>query len=709
MRELPKILKYVDVHLEKDKPVKCCVWGFNEKSVLPFPMPEAPTLKLKYAGTPYKLYKLFCGFDIETTNVEQDGRHLAFMYHWQFSIASDDNAHVFTGRTWAGFLNLFNMITEHYELDGEKRILVWIANAGYEFSFIRKLFEWDSEDFFAREIRHPLKFRTGGFEFHEALSISGGSLAQLAKDYTTTQKLKGDLDYAVLRNSKTPLTPLELDYCINDVTILSEWSKYIFTTYILPDSRIPLTKTGILRAECRLAGEKLLGSVGMMAYRKYVQEAFPDEKTYALWFRWLFRGGYVHSNILMTGVTMVNIDSYDRTSSYPAEMEESDEFPITPFKPEPFSWDAVDSKCCIMTVTFRNLRRRWAHSLESKSKCIVLEGSADYPLIIDNGRVAQCSRMTVMITNVDLRIYERFYEWDSMTVRDFQTSERGKLPIFLRKTLSRHYMNKARLKQAGLNHTVEYVISKQKSNSFFGMLITRIELEKVVYNGEWEILEHELDFEKEIRSQFLLPQWGIFVTALARRELLDTVADITEAIGDGSGEDGAGVAYCDTDSIKVYDPKGNAKKIIGKYNERIAGRIQRAGLTPKEFYDLGMFTFEGRYKKFKTLGAKRYIDELEDGTVEATVAGLPKASILHIEGDPFEAFDLDGMVLEAEAEIKNTISYNDEPTDAFVDGEPMHEESSAGIYNIGFTLNLDKAYHALIVDGIERRLAKYGD
>ena len=99
----------------------------------------------------------------------------------------------------------------------------------------------------------------------------------------------------------------------------------------------------------------------------------------------------------------------------------------------------------------------------------------------------------------------------------------------------------------------------------------------------------------------------------------------------------------------------------------------------------------------------------EDGTVEATVAGLPKASILKIEGDPFEAFDLDGMVLEAEAEIKNTISYNDEPTDAIVDGEPMHEESSAGIYSIGFTLNLDKAYHALIVDGIERRLAKYGD
>ena len=271
--------------------------------MLPFPMPAGGRkLQLKYAGNPYKLYKFYCGFDIETTNIIESDSKLAFMYHWQFIFADDKTAHLFTGRTWAAFLKLVEELEKFYSLSEDKRIIVWVANLGFEFSFIRRYFDFNNEDFFARELRHPMKARTGGFEFHEALTISGGSLAQLAKDYTTTQKLKGDLDYSIRRNSKTPLTPEEKEYCYNDVLILAEWSKYIFDNYIIPDSRIPLTKTGILRSECRLAAEEQLGTGGMIKYRQLIKEAFPDEKQYETWFRWLFRGGYVHSNILQTGL-----------------------------------------------------------------------------------------------------------------------------------------------------------------------------------------------------------------------------------------------------------------------------------------------------------------------------------------------------------------------------------------------------------------------
>ena len=59
-------------------------------------------------------------------------------------------------------------------------------------------------------------------EFRDILMITGGSLATLAKEYTNTQKLVGDLDYNVPRNYKTPLhsekiTDKDLQYCYNDV------------------------------------------------------------------------------------------------------------------------------------------------------------------------------------------------------------------------------------------------------------------------------------------------------------------------------------------------------------------------------------------------------------------------------------------------------------------------------------------------------------
>ena len=689
-------------------------------------MPEASTVKLRVKKNDIYYYKLYMGFDIETSNVTleiprrtksgraskiKDTKHMAFMYHWQIALASDDTAHVFMGRYWSEFERLMQLLTVHYKLDFNKRIICWIANTSFEFAFISHRFEWDPDDLFAREERHPMKFRTNGWEFHEALTISGGSLAQLAKDYTTTQKLKGDLDYDIFRSGKTPLTQEEKSYCINDVVILSEWSKYIFDTYIIPDRKIPLTKTGLLRAECRAELMRMLGPDGARQYMQLIREAFPSQDVYEFWFRYFFRGGYVHSNILMTGVTIKRVKGYDRTSSYPAEMLlKLNRYPITPFKAEEFSEEALKNKCCIMVVRFKNIRRRWSHSVESKSKAIELEHSKEYPIVIDNGRIAQAGTLTVMLNELDYEVYNRFYIWDDIEVLSFETSECGPLPIFIRKVLAKYYKQKATLKKSGKSDTVEYVISKQKVNSFFGMMVTRIELDKIIYEGdEWKILEKELDFEDEIKSQFLLPQWGIWVTSLARYELLIPAADITEKIGDGRNKNGAGVVYDDTDSIKVYDPTGEAEKIIEEYNRKQAELIKAAGLKDPAFNDLGMYDHEGTYDRFKTLGAKRYLTE-EHGKIKATIAGLPKASILNVEGDPFEAFDADGMLIDAEISLKNGISYIDEPTTYTApDGEVMSELSSAGIFDMSFKMNLDKIYYSLVLDGLTEKIRKYGD
>lgn len=719
----PTFERYTDVYIG-DKVIKSRVYYFKDNSSLPHDMPKPGKVKLRVKKNDITYLKLYTGFDIETTNVSvprskkpDDNKHLAFMYHWQFSVISDDSGVVFLGRYWSEFMRLLDYLTQYYKLGFDTRLICWIANAGFEFSFICKKFDWAEDDFFAREERHPMKFRTGGFEFHEALTISGGSLAQLAKDYTKTQKLKGDLDFKVMRSGKTPLTDEEKSYCINDVTILSEWSKYIFENYLIPDKRIPLTKTGILRSECRQELIKMLGRKKSKLYMDLIQEAYPTQEEYYKWFKYLFRGGYVHSNILLTGIKIGSkkkkVKGKDRTSSYPAEiLTKLNDWPMTPFKDEEYSEEALKEKCCIMDVTLANVRRKTSLSLESKSKCIELEGNKKFPIVIDNGRVAQCGKMRVMLTEIDLELYRLYYDFDLVEVHSFKTSKRGALPLFLRVVLARYYKRKDWLKKNGYKDTIEYIICKQKCNSFFGMCVTRIELSKIIYNGSWEVLEKELDYNEEIKGQFLLPQWGIYCTALARRELLIPTMKITQKIGYGNTKNGAGVIYNDTDSIKYYDPAGLAEEVFEEYNNEMRQRLLNAGLTAPEFNTLGTYEADGEtgeFEAFKTLGAKRYL-ATENGVTHATIAGLPKAAILNFKGDPYEAFNADGMLLTAEMSLKNGISYNDEATSyTMPDGEVMHEDSSAGIFEMGFKMNLDKLYYVIVTEGLTERIKKYGD
>ena len=58
----------------------------------------------------YKI--LFCGFDIETTNIVEGEKKEAYMYHWQFSVNND----VFLGRTWDSFRLFLSSFVRFNEL-----------------------------------------------------------------------------------------------------------------------------------------------------------------------------------------------------------------------------------------------------------------------------------------------------------------------------------------------------------------------------------------------------------------------------------------------------------------------------------------------------------------------------------------------------------------------------------------------------------------
>ena len=704
--QLKTAIKEIKLTLQikgEKKEVPCYVYEYTQRcQELPqFPLGgNTVTIKKIVDGQriEFEYLPIYSGFDIETTNVITDDSKAAYMYHWQLVIASDEIGYIYLGRRWELFFDLYNRLVEFYRLGTVRKLLCWVANLGFEFQFLRKRLLWDEDNFFAREERHPLAAPTkDGFDFREALSISGGSLAQLAKDYTTTQKLKGDLDYKIMRSWKTPLTDTEKDYCINDVAILAEWSSFIFSKYIYPDKKIPLTKTGLLRSEVRNELKNILGYQGTKDYKQLVQNAFPDCETYQYWFRWLFRGGYVHANITNTGYVIKNAIGEDETSAYPAWMNFG-YYPGTPFIArydlENFS-QYLKEKCCIITVKFTNIQRKTSISYESKHKCLELTDA-----LIDNGRVAAAGEMKVVLTELDWQIYTKLYRWESAEIICLWTSEKIRLPKFILNVLNRHYLNKAKMKKAGLSGTPEYAIEKSGVNAGYGLLVTRMELSSVKYSNNlenWEIKENDLDFEAEKAKQILLPQWGIWVTAHARWALFQPGFKIIDELGADY------IIYNDTDSYKCRKhPK--VLEIFEEYNKWIAKKIQAAGLTDPAFDDLGMFDLESpNITRIKTLGAKRYLTE-EDGKIKATVAGMPKSAILNFDKDPFAAFDILGMELKADVSEKNTIHYEDNATEWIApDGVKMTERSSATIFEIAFTMKLDRFYRAFIESGLDER------
>ena len=639
---------------------------------------------------------LYMGFDIETTNIIKGDYKAAYMYIAQCCIATAKGGTLYIFRRWHQVKNFFLNLQRYLALGEKRRIICWIANMGFEFQFMRKRFQWmqGKFDFFAKEVRKPLLATAYGIEFREALSISGGSLASLAKDFCTTKKLKGDLDYKVQRNYLTKLTDKELQYCYNDVIILSEFSEYIFSNYIRPMKKVPLTKTGLLRSEVKEAFKQLPDRKDV---KQLILWAFPSKAQYDFWFEYLFRGGYVHSNVLYAGqILKMLFKNYDITSSYPAQMNLR-YFPMSKFMAEEFTTmkafiNLCRHKCVIFTATFYNIRQTTTHSIESFSKCIHIE---DYEL--DNGRVKKAGKMTVALTEIDYYIYKLFYTWDNDPyIYDIYTADRGYLPPYILDVLNKHYLNKAEMKKKHWDkdpeHLADYAIEKSGVNSFYGMLITRIQLMKVLYSSDWVEIPGQIDFEKEKQNQVLLPQWGIYTTAWGRYQLLTTLYKIYEVCGNIT-------AYGDTDSLKNrFHPL--LQGVIDAVNNDIHRLQLKRGLTDPRFYDLGTFDEEKDYIKARFNGAKRYLVMYEDGTIAATVAGLPKEAILKVKEDPFKKFSSYGMNIDAEISGKIGYSYQDKETTDIIDGVEMKELSSIALFDMTFNMKIDKAYHDLMISNL---------
>lgn len=417
-------------------------------------------------------YRIVFAFDIETTSFTDQvtkndhNEKRSIMYIWQLAI----NGRVIIGRTWNDFLYVMNHIVERLELSKYKRILCFIHNLSFEFSYICKLFDWLKV--FSISKRKPIYALTSnGIEFRCSYLLTNYSLAKLGDQLHKykVSKLVGDLDYSLIRTPLTPLTDEEMQYCINDVLVVSayikeqiEAEKYIY--------KIPMTCTGYCRRYVRkkcLYGDRY--STWRKQYRKY--KSLMNSLTLTLdeycQLKRAFQGGFTHSASEYSTFTVENVDHVDFTSSYPYcllseeyPMSSSEVIDVSKISKEQLE-DYLRRYCCLFDVTFTNLRPKFkyesyipAYKCFNKSLCIV-----------NNGRV-HSGTVSLTITNVDMEIINFAYEFDYMEIANFRIYQKQYLPVELCRSLIDLYKKKTELKGVK-DKEQEYLVAKGLLNSCY--------------------------------------------------------------------------------------------------------------------------------------------------------------------------------------------------------------------------------------------------
>lgn len=390
---------------------------------------------------------VMCSFDTETTSVIDDLHKASYVYIWSFDVYSNGVHYTLIERDISKLPKLLNLLSFVITKKSKQKnisVLVGVHNLPYDFTFISKILLIDR--LFAKSKRQPLMFDSGIFHFVDTLAISGMSLEKTGKAYTRTQKMAGDLDYNIKRNTKTPLTKKEERYCFNDVKVVTEYLGYLLITYGT-DGFFPTTKTSICRRALKESFNREYPNKDRAEEVKdwLMSDLFPETmQEYDCLIRWLFRGGYTHSNASKTGYVLENMKSKDFESSYPAWIA-YERFPMS--KPEKVKPDEYENviKSGVQwygVFTFEKITSKTQHSIESKHKCVSVLNP-----IIDNGRIKQAEKLIVMLSDLDWKIYRKFYDWANVsceTLYRFPIS--GKLPAYVLNPLFNAYTEKQDLK-----------------------------------------------------------------------------------------------------------------------------------------------------------------------------------------------------------------------------------------------------------------------
>ena len=638
--------------------------------------------QLIHAGRKSKYCDVVATFDIETTTIKQE-KPYAFMYHWQMCIGGI----VVFGRFWHELQELHEKLVRFFKLYEKRKMVIYVHNLSFEWMFMHQFLDcW--ENIFATDRNKILKCSNEYFEWRCSYRLSNMSLAKFIENSEGTyyRKASDDLDYRKYRDPYTALTPIEYGYCYNDVAGLYQ----AICASLREDTldSIPLTSTGYVRRDAREAMKKNKRNRKLFLDMKLTPELYTLCKE-------AFRGGDTHGSRYYVNQVIEDVESFDKASSYPYVMYCLPEFPMSMFMAydiaDETELDEMNMKYCTLgryRLTNVKLKKGKTNPYIAYSKC----STCIAPKLF-NGRVLEAEEIIITLTNIDYAILKNDYEFEGLSVANFYFARKGYLPEELRSVIWDYFEKKTMLKGVDV-HEYEYMKSKNKLNSIFGMMVTDIVHNEISFDGnDYHIktptVEEALEHYYKSRNNFLSYQWGVWVTALGRQELRKGI----EAVGTDN-------IYNDTDSVKALAGHAND---FEKLNDEINKQCKERGIQNylirdgKRFY-LGTWDNEGCYDQFKTLGAKKYV-YTEDGELHLTVSGLDKEKgaryLESIGGVP--AFNK-GVVFTDSGRTASYYNFTDKISTMTRDGYSWQNGCNIAIVDETYTLGITDSMLSIILE-----------
>ena len=606
--------------------------------------------------------------DIETSNNHASDPRKLRTWITSIQVRFDNEYYLFRKPT--ELTTWLNSLIKKYDLDPDRRILVFIHNAAYDLSYLVPWFQRDLPKEPRRGIYEGLHkiimYDQYCFEFRCTYQLTGMSLAKWSKDMNVEhQKQVGLYDYDKIIYQDDELDQDSLKYDEYDVLSLEECLKKQLLKYGDELATVPLTSTGYCRRQFRR---------GSQTDKYYRSEVFKPSRLDVKAMKYsvnAFAGGFTHGNrYLKSTIIEGNIEHGDFRSMYPSEImcyphpfgapEEWFDASRLYYQKRPYKPTIND--IINMYPEYSSITRLRIYAAELRSLDITMpfmqeaklrNKTKNFSCISDNGRVMKITSgiCEIYVDNLTLQILKEQYKM-KLVILGVIRFKNMMIPQCLAKTIDELFKAKSDLKvhhremeekyghfsEEALNAAWELSRVKKLLNACYGMFATSplrpeydLDYEKdpplqrikgVTTDKE---IEEALDKFYKSPNSFLPYQIAWSITAAARFELYEYI----KAVGYEN------CIYCDTDSIFFLNKPGVMERVkrLNALKQKKAKYVISHG--KRVYYDV--FEIEEPLSHFKFLHSKCYGMVTKSGEFQVTIAGIPPRTLIgRTEGEQGE-------------------------------------------------------------------------
>ena len=496
------------------------------------------------------------------------GNNIEDFFNWCFKDKRKNHILYFHNLKFDGEYIFYYLLTHGYEVVQTKKEV-------HDKSFTCLIS--DTGQFYSIEIYLKAGKYPNKVTIYDSLKILNFSVDQIAKDFSLPiNKLK--LDYDAYREVGHSLTEHEINYIRCDVEIMARALDIMFKENL---KKMTIGSNALHNFKGMLSSFDLYFPTLPFEVDKGIRESYKGGFT---WLNPIYKEKEINRDIIVL----------DSNSMHPSHMM-NDWMPIG----EPIYYQGKYESDILYPLFIQRISCSFKIK-EGKIPSIQLKHTMGYIpteyLETTNGDI-----VTLTLTSVDYELFFMQYDVSDITYHDGYKFKRLK-GIF---TGYINYWTNEKIKAKKENNTALYRIAKLMLNSLYGKfgLNPRVRSKYPTLDEE-EKIKYKL-YPEEIRNSIYCPV-ASFITAYSRYDIITTSQAIRDYSLKTYHEDY--YIYSDTDSIHMIKLSDEELSKIIKMDD----------------YKLGYYKRESEAIKGIYIRQKCYIEVSPEGTLNTTIAGLPK-------------------------------------------------------------------------------------